>query len=142
MPRDSIFKVLWREKKINRPQKIKRSNNLSSPPPKTMNDLRCTQRSEIPTSPVMMLCYAEDGIFHILYHRIVTCFCLMFNTAQKKVSLICWYNCSHIPRPQLSGKKMKARPAPDFSKLHKKWDEQLQNGLSCKKKPTTIVGYW
>ncbi|XP_052095530.1 uncharacterized protein LOC127730942 [Mytilus californianus] len=46
---------------------------------------------------------------------------------------------SHIPRPQLSGKKMKARPAPDFSKLHKKWEEQLQNGLSCKKKPTTIV---
>ena len=38
-----------------------------------------------------------------------------------------------------SVKLNKARPAPDFSKLHSKWQDKLQDGLAKAKKPSTVV---
>lgn len=40
-----------------------------------------------------------------------------------------------------SVKLNKARPAPDFSKLHSKWQDKLQDGLAKTKKPSTVVRY-
>ena len=41
-----------------------------------------------------------------------------------------------VKRP---GKSSKVRAVPDFSKLHKKWEKQLQQGKACTKKPCTKV---
>ena len=33
----------------------------------------------------------------------------------------------------------KAKPAPDFKKLHKQWQEKFHDGIAKSKKPTTVV---
>lgn len=51
-----------------------------------------------------------------------------------------------IPRPAtaVSSKKKsvklnKARPVPDFNKIHSKWQKKLEDGITKSKKATTTV---
>ena len=40
-----------------------------------------------------------------------------------------------------STKINKARPAPDFGRLHSKWQEKMNEGMKKSKKPSTVVGF-
>ncbi|KAL5006454.1 hypothetical protein ScPMuIL_015260 [Solemya velum] len=42
-----------------------------------------------------------------------------------------------VTRSSTTGKKLKSRPAPDFQRLHRKWQHDFEMGKACHKKPCT-----
>ena len=47
---------------------------------------------------------------------------------------------SKIPLTSRKSTKLnKARPVPDFGKMHRKWADTLEKGKACVKKPCTVV---